>query len=191
MIVGIKEEGNVVLAFSAFDGFCPVNINDMANGENVGLWKIKTNPHTIMGFAFPTAESDAFRYEEEMFQGEINYDKLADEILPAMEKFAAGKEYIGNDKGRFEEFLIAQKGRIFKITSEHIIMEIDSSVASAGLGEDFAKGVLYATEGEPTFDRIRKTFEFAAHERQCDPYPISVMDTRTGKLRVFAKEDNK
>ena len=190
MIVGIKEEGNVVLAFSSFDGFSRVNVGDMTNGENVGLWKIKTNPHTVMGCVFPTAESDAYRYEEEMFQGKIDYDKLAEEILPAMEQFAEEKEYIGNDNGKFEQFLIAQRDRLFRIESEHIIMEIDSSVVLAELGEDFAKGVLYATQGEPTLDRIRKIFEFAAYERQCDPYPISVMDTRTGKLHTLTREDN-
>lgn len=190
MIIGIKEEGNVVLAVSSFDGFSPVNIDDMSNAENVGLWRVKKNPHTIMGCVFPTAESDAFRYEEDIFQGEMNYDKLTDDVIPAMEKFAEDKEYIGDEKGRFEEFLIAQNGRLFKITSEHIIMEVDSSVVISGSCEDFAKSILYRTKEEPTIDRIRKAFEFASRERQCDCYPISIMDTATGKIQMLTRENN-
>lgn len=190
MIIGIKEEGNVTLAFSSFDGFSPVNIADMANSENVGIWKVKGNANTIMGCVFPSTESDAFRYEEKMFHGEINYDKLADEIIPAMEKFAEGKEYIGNDKGRFKNFLIAQKGRLFQITSEHIITEIDSSVVLSAYAGDFAKSILYATKGEATIDRIRKAFEFSSYERQCDCYPISIIDTKTGKIKTLTKKRN-
>lgn len=190
MIVGIKEEGNVILAYSSFDGFSPVNVADLANPENVGLWKIKGNPHTVMGCVFPSAESDAFRYAEGMFKGEINYDSLADEIIPAMEKFAKNKDYIGDDKGRYDEFLIAQKGRLFQITTEHIITEIDSFVASSMSGrcEDFAQSILHATQGEPTTDRIKKVFEFAACGRQCDPYPILIMNTQKGKIFTLTKE---
>lgn len=190
MIIGIKEKDRVVLAYSSFDGFSPVNVADLANAENLGLWKIKGNPHTVMGCVFPSAESDAFRYEEGMFKGEINYDKLADEIIPAMEDFAKDKEYIGDDKGRYDEFLIAQKGRLFQITAEHIITEIDSTVATSTSGrcEDIAQSILYATQGEPTIDRIKKAFGFAACEVQYNPYPISVIDTQTGKVLTLTKE---
>lgn len=187
MIIGIKEEGNVILAYSSFDGFSYVNIEDMSNEENIGIWRVKKNPHTIMGCVFPSAESDAYRYEEDIFRGDINYDKLADDIIPAMEAFAEDKEYIGDDKDRYEEFLIAQKGRLFKITAEHIIMEVDSSVVLSGSGEDFAKSILYKTAGEPALDRIRKAFEFASHQRQCECYPISIMDTQTGKTQTLVR----
>lgn len=190
MIIAIKEEDKVVLAYSSFDGLFPVTCNDMANCENVGLWKVKGNPHTVMGCVFPSAESDAFRYEEKIFKGEINYDNLTDEIVPSMEEFAKDKEYIGDDKGRYEEFLIVQKGRLFHISSEHVITEIDSSVVISLVGGELAMGVLYATEGEQTLDRIRKIFEFTAHEKQYECYPISVMDTRTGKLRILNKARN-
>lgn len=184
MIVGIKEEGKVVLAYSSFDGISPVNVGDLSNAENLGIWKIKNNPHTVMGCVFPTAESDAFRYEEDMFKGEINFNKLMDEIIPAMEKFATDKEYIGDDKGRYEDFLIAQKDRLFHITSEHVVTDIDSAVALSNSArcEDIANSVLHATQGEPEIDRIRKVFEFTACEAQYCPYPISVIDTQTGKI---------
>ena len=190
MIVGLKEEGKVVLAYSSFDGFSPVNASDLTNTENVGLWKIKGNPHTIMGCVFPSAESDAFRYEEGIFKGEINYDSLADKIIPAMEDFAEGKEYIGNDKDRYEEFLIAQKGRLFQISTEHIVTEIDSAFAMSMSErcEEFAQSILHATQGEPMIDRIKKVFEFAACGRQYDPYPILIIDTQKGKVLTITKE---
>lgn len=191
MIIGIKEKDNVILAFSAFDGFMPVSVKDSVNSENVGLWKVKNNPHTIMGCAFSTPESDAFRYEENMFQGEMDYDKLSEEIVPAMEEFAKDKEYIGNENNRFDELLIAQKGRLFEITYEHLVVEINSFVVVASSSfDDFTKGILHATDGEPALDRIVKTFEFVSRERQRDCYPISVMDTATGKLKVLERAKN-
>ena len=190
MIIGIKEKGKVVLAVSTFDGFSPVHIGDMVLPENAGLWKVKGSQNTIMGCVFPTAESDAYRYEEALFQGEITGERLIDEIVPAMEEFARDKEYIGNDKGRFEEFLIAQRDKLFRITAEHIVVEIDGFAAISGMSEDIAKGVLYATEGEDGTARIRKVFEFAARERQCDPYPIAVMDTAAAELIILTKEQN-
>lgn len=192
MIIGIKEEGKVTLAFSSFDGFSPVGItSDMTNRENVGIWKIKGNPRTIMGCVFPSTESDAFRYEEEMFQGEINYDKLTDEIVPAMEGFAKDKEYIGNENGEFKNFLIAQDGKLFRISSEHVVTEIDSTVALSGYGADFAKCILRETQGESAIDRIKKAFEFSAYERQCDCYPISIIDTQTCRVRTLTKYGSK
>ena len=188
MIVGIKEEGNVVLAYSSFEWRKDVTGEDTVSVENAGVWKIKSNPHTIMGGVAATAESDAFRYEEGIFSGEIDCGRLETEIIPAMEKFAEGKDYIGDENGRYDRFLIAQNGRLFDITSEHVVSEVDSFIVSGGHGEDFIKSVLYATQGEPTIDRIRKAFEFAAWEKQSNCYPIAVMDTKTGKLRILTRE---
>ena len=187
MIVGIKEEGNVVLAFSTFDGFIPVSISDMEGRENAGIWKIKGTARTLMGCVVPTAESDAYRYEEKTFKGPLDSDSLIRKILPAMEQLTSNKGYIGDENGRFDEFLIAQKDRLFHITGEHIVLEVDSAIAIAAYGEDFAKGALFATEGMPTTKRIQEVFEFAARERQCDPYPIAVMDTAAGKLKFLKR----
>lgn len=187
MLIGIKEKDKVVLAFSSFDGYYPTTVDDMMRKDNVGIWKVGNNPHTIMGHGFISAESDAFRYEEHVFQGEINYDRLLHEIVPAMEEFVKEREYIGNeDKNRFDNFLIAQNGRFFNVTPEHIVFEIDTHIVIAdSMVEDEAKSVLSATEGEPALDRIRKAFEFAAGTRQYDCYPIAVMDTATRKIRII------
>ena len=190
MIIGIKEEDKVVLAYASFDAFYPVICDDMKNAENVGIWKVKGNRHTVMGCMTPSAESDALRYEEKLLKGEITYGRLSDDVLPAIEEFVKDKEYIGDDKDRYEEFLIAQKGSLFHITSEHVIVEIDSFIALSCVGEDLAMGVLYATEGQPTEDRLRKAFEFVARERQCECYPVSIIDTATGKLRTLGKPRN-
>ena len=187
MIIAIKEKDKVVLAYSPFDYTTPVTSDDMALEENLGIWKVRGNPHTVMGNRGAFAETDAFKYEEKLFRGEINYDSLTDGIIPAMEKFSEGKDYIGDEKGRYEEFFIAQKDKLFKITSEHLVMEIDSYAVSGGGAEDLAKGALHATEGQPVIDRIRKVFEFIARERQSVCYPISVIDTATCKIRKLKK----
>lgn len=187
MIIGIKEADKVVLAFSSFDWCISVSADDMADAENVGIWKVKGNPHTLMGCTFPTAESDAFRYEEEIFQGEINFDKLVEEIAPAMEEFAQDKEYIGDGNGRFAEFLIAQRGKLFEITSEHIVREINSFIVM-GRDEEYAKGCLLATEGLPALERIKAAFKFCAREKQDDCYPIAVMDTKTETMQLLTRE---
>lgn len=191
MLIGIKDEDKAILAFSTFDGYIPSTVGDMTNADNVGIWKIKNNPHTVMGGGFPTPESDAFRYEQDIFQGEIDYDSLTERIVPAMEGFAEGKEYIGNANGRYEEFLIAQNGRLFDISSEHIVSEIDSFAVIADYGnEEVARSVMSCTEGEPALDRIIKAFEFTACTMQCDCYPIAVMDTEKGKMRILTRERN-
>ena len=189
MIIGIKERDKVVLAFSTFDGYSPVNSSDMVNAQNAGVWKIKHNRNTIMGGAYPTAESDIFRYEDKTFRGRLDYSALADSIVPDMEELVKGLEYIGDEKGRYEEFLIAQNDRLFHITTEHIVVEIDSSVVIGGAGDDVVSGALYATEGEPAIDRIRKALELAARKRSAECYPVCVMDTATGKLQVLTREN--
>ena len=191
MLIGIKDKDKVILAFSTFDGYIPSTVDDFLNADNAGVWKIKSNPHTVMGCGFPTPESDAYRYEQDIFQGDIDYDSLTERIVPAMESFAEGKEYIGNANGRNEEFLIAQNGRLFDVSSEHIVAEIDSFAVIADYGnEEIAKGALSCTEGEPVLDRIIKVFEFSACTIQCDCYPIAVMETEKGKMRILTREHN-
>lgn len=188
MIIGIKEDGKVILAYMT-KGYKNVNSSDLVAPENVGLWKIEANPHTIMGCVRPTAESDAYRYEGEMFTGEIDYDSLIDRIVPAMEAFTADKEYIGTDDDRYEHFLIAKGDRLFHITNEHIVTEVDTFVVVGGYNEDLSKGVLFATKGEPAIDRIRKAAEFAAAAGDYEAYPICVMDTETCNLSKLTREN--
>lgn len=185
MIIGIKEKDKVVLAYSAFDVYASITVRDMVSEENVGLWNVKRNPHTIMGCACPSTESDAYRYENEMFHGIIDYNSLTRKIVPTMDEFAKNKEYIGDEKGRFEDLLIAQDNRLFCVTWEHLVLEKDSFAVVGGYGVDFAKSILYATDGESSIDRIKKAFEFTAQQRQSDCYPIAVMDTATKKLRII------
>lgn len=187
MIVAVKDRDRVLFAFSAFDTVYPVTVEDMANPENAGVWKVKGNPHTVMGCMFPSAETDAFKYADKLFWGDINYDTLTDFTVPAMERYAEGKDYIGDDKDRYEELLIAQDGKLFKITSERLVLEADSyDVISNGVDE-FVKSVMQATEGEPPMDRIRKAFEFSAAVRQSNCYPLLVMDTETRKIRTLKR----
>ena len=186
MIIGIKEEDKVLLAYSAFDMRIPTTVDDMTSSENTCVWKITRTPHTVMGCGICTAESDAFRYEERLFRGEISVERLLDDIIPAMENYAKDKEYIGDGKGRFEEFLIAQRGRLFRITDEHTVEEVDSYTVIGGSEEEHAKGALYATAELPALDRIRKVFEFISARIQATAYPISVIDTKTGKLQILA-----
>lgn len=183
MIIGIKDEGKVTLAYSLMDELTTLNTCDMLNEVNAGVWKVKRNPHTIMGCMFPSAESDAYRYENELFAGKIDFDTLCLDIVPAMEEFAKDKDYIGDEKDGFENLLIAQDDRLYRITSEHIVVEIDDYVVLSYSGEDMAKVVLHQTRGEPAIDRIKKTLEFIAAQRQCACYPIVVMDTASRKLR--------
>lgn len=191
MVIGIKEQDRVVLAFSSFDGSALVSIDDLSAAENVGLWKVKGNPHTVMACGVLSPESDAFRYEEDIFKGEINYKRLIEEIVPNMEKFAEDKDYIGDEKGWFDEFFIAQNDRLFKILGEHIVNEIDdAAVLGESRCEDISKGILHVTRGEPTLERIRKVFELTAGIFQYDCYPISVMDTLAGKIRVLTRNDD-
>lgn len=192
MLIGIKDKDKVILAFSTYDGYIPAAVDDLLNADNVGIWKIKKNPHTVMGCGFPTPEADAFRFEQDIFQGDIDYGSLTERIIPAMEDFAKGKEYIGNVNDRNEEFLIAQNERLFEISSEHIVCEIDSFAVIAEYGnEEVAKGVLSCTNGEHVLNRIIKAFEFAALTIQCDCYPISVIDTATGKIRIITRDRTK
>lgn len=191
MLIGIKDKDKVILAFSTFDGYIPATVDDMLSDDNAGIWKIKKNPHTVMGCGFPTPESDAYRYEQDIYKGDIDYDSLTERIIPAMESFAEGKEYIGNVNGRYEEFLIAQNGRLFEISSEHIVCEVDSFAVIAEYGnEEVARGVLSCTDGEPVLDRIKKAFEFTSRSIQCDCYPIAVMDTEKGKMGIVTREHN-
>ena len=186
MIIGIKDRDRVLLAYSAFDTYFEVPVEDMVLPDNTCVWKVGRNPHTVMGCGLYSAESDAFRYEEGIFKGRITCERLIDEIIPAMEKFADGKPHLsGND--RFEEFLIAQDDKLFHIEAEHIAFEEDSFCVIGGSTEGHVKGLLLATEGQPATERIRKAFEFAAKARQSFAYPISVIDTKTCKLKVLKK----
>ena len=187
MIIGIKEKGKVTLAYSLVDEFPTVNIGDMFNEANVGVWKVNRNPRTIMGCAYPSAETDFYRYADKLFAGKIDCDVLHREVLPAMEELTKGKNYIGDGKGHYDNLLIAQDDRLYRITHEHLVFEIDDYVVGGGYGDDVAKAVLHETRGEQALDRIRKAFEFVAIERQSDCYPIAVMDTATRKLRLLHK----
>ena len=187
MIIGIKEEGKVTLAYSLVDEMPIVNIGDMFNEANVGVWKVNRNPHTIMGCCYPSAEIDLYRYADKLFAGKLDCDVLRCDVLPTMEEFARGKDYIGDGKGHFDNLLIAQEDRLYRVTHEHIVFEIDDYAVIGGYGEESAKSVLHATRGKQTLDRIRAALEFVATERQSDCYPIAVMDTATRKLRLLHK----
>lgn len=182
MLIGVKDKRKVVLAYSACDIFNPVAPDDLRGPENIGLWRVIGNRHTVMGCGRPTAESDMIRYEPAVFRGELSYDRLLCDAVPAMEELAADKEYIGDDDGRYEEFLIAQNDRLFMITFEHLVREIDD-YAAISPDTELIKSVLHATEGEPALDRLRKAFDAVTREYRCKCYPITVIDTASRVLR--------
>ena len=187
MLIGIKEEGKVTLAYSLVDEIPTVTVCDMFNEENVGVWKVNRNPRTIMGCCYPSAETDLYRYADKLFSGKLDCDVLREDVLPAMEEFVKDLDYVGDDKGHFDNLLIAQDDRLYRVTHEHIVFEIDDYAVIGGYGEEAAKSVLHATRGEPSLDRIRKALEFVGIERQGECYPIAVMDTATRKLRLLHK----
>ena len=187
MIIGIKDGGNVWLAYTWSDGI-RTNVSGATNGENIGVWKVNGNPHTVMGCRIPSAETEAFRYEDALFQGRLDFDKLVEETVPRMEQFAEGRGYIGDSRGRFDELMIAQKDRLYVISSEHVVLDVDSFYA-IGCGDDQVKGVLLATEGEPALERIRKAFAFLGRLEMSVASPIFVMDTKSEKLQILTQQD--
>lgn len=190
MLIGFRERGKVVLACSLFDGIMPLTPSDRACVENAVVWPINGTPHTVMGYAYPSREADAIHYEQEMFSGEISYERLLEEVVPAMEKFMKEKEYrLDDDKG-YRNWVIAQGDKLFMVTWEHMIEEVDSFTAFSGRNARMAKSILRATVGMPVLDRIREVYEYVARSNQSDCYPIAVIDTESCKVRYLtAKSD--
>jgi len=100
--------------------------------------------------------------------------EFVEEVRRCFKEGGFNRNKEGRDIGG--DFLVAVRGRLFRVESDFQVGESNDNYIAAGSGESFAMGVLFAKENSKEAPRkqIKKALEAASHFNAavCSPYLI-------------------
>ena len=196
VVVAIKENGKVTIGA---DSQCTRGgtRRNLSNPNNYKVWKVLDAENCLFAQVGLVREANIIRVARDLvpemaqLKDRVDFSFVVKRLIPAM--FEELEEYRAIKKGdkppEFESaFLFAYKDRLFYISGNATVIEIDDYVA-IGSGECEAIGSLLSTEGEPCEDRIKKAIKASAASDIYVDYPIVITDTESCEFKVFYEKD--
>ena len=196
VVVAIKENGKVTIGA---DSQCTRGgtRRTLSNPNNYKIWKVLDAENCLFAHVGLVREANVIRVARDLvpemaqLKDGVDFSFVVKRLVPRMffelEEYNAIKK--GDNPPTFESsFLFAYKDRLFYISANATVIEIDDYVA-IGSGECEAIGSLLSTEGEPCEDRIKKAIKASAASDIYVDYPIITTDTEGCEFKVFYEKD--
>ena len=196
VVVAIKENGKVTIGA---DSQCTRGgtRRTLSNPNNYKVWKVLDAENCLFAQVGLVREANIIRVARDLvpemaqLKDKVDFSFVVKRLIPAM--FEELEEYRAIKKGdtppEFESsFLFAYKDKLFYISGNATVIEIDDYVA-IGSGECEAIGSLLSTEGEKCEDRIKKAIKASAASDIYVDYPIVITDTESCEFKVFYEKD--
>ena len=196
VVVAIKENGKVMIGA---DSQCTRGgtRRTLSNPNNYKVWRVLDAENCLLAHVGLVREANIIRVARELvpemaqIKNKIDFSFVVQHLVPRM--FAELEEYraIKKSDGPLEfdsSFLFAYKDKLFYISGNATVIEIDDYVAIVS-GECEAIGSLLSTEGEPSEERIKKAIKASAASDIYVDYPIVITDTEKTEFQVFYEKD--
>ena len=196
VVVAIKENGKVTIGA---DSQCTRGgtRRTLSNPNNYKVWKVLDAENCLIAHVGLVREANIIRVARDLvpemaqLKDKVDFSFVVKRLIPAM--FEELEEYRAIKKGdtppEFDSsFLFAYKDKLFYISGNATVIEIDDYVA-IGSGECEAIGSLLSTEGEKCEDRIKKAIKASAASDIYVDYPIVITDTEKTEFKVFYEKD--
>ena len=196
VVVAIKENGKVTIGA---DSQCTRGgtRRTLSNPNNYKVWKVLDAEHCLLAHVGVVRVANVMRVarnlvpEMAQIKDSVDFSFVVKSLVPGMieelEEYRAIKR--GDNPPDFDSsFLFAYKDRLFYISSNGTVIEIDDYVA-IGSGECEAIGSLLSTEGEKCEERIKKAIKASAASDIYVDYPIVIADTEKTEFKVFYEKD--
>ena len=196
VVVAIKENGKVTIGA---DSQCTRGgtRRTLSNPNNYKVWKVLDAENCLIAHVGLVREANIIRVARDLvpemaqLKDKVDFSFVVKRLIPAM--FEELEEYRAIKKGdtppEFDSsFLFAYKDKLFYISGNATVIEIDDYVA-IGSGECEAIGSLLSTEGEKCEERIKKAIKASAASDIYVDYPIVIADTEKTEFKVFYEKD--
>ena len=196
VVVAIKENGKVTIGA---DSQCTRGgtRRTLSNPNNYKVWKVLDAENCLFAQVGLVREANIIRVARDLvpemaqLKDKVDFSFVVKRLVPRM--FEELDEYRAIKKGdnppEFESsFLFAYKDKLFYISGNATVIEIDDYVA-IGSGECEAIGSLLSTEGEPCEERIKKAIKASAASDIYVDYPIVITDTDKTEFKVYYEKD--
>ena len=196
VVVAIKENGKVTIGA---DSQCTRGgtRRTLSNPNNYKVWKVLDAENCLFAQVGLVREANIIRVARDLvpemaqLKDRVDFSFVVKRLIPAM--FEELEEYRALKKGdtppEFDSsFLFAYKDKLFYISGNATVIEIDDYVA-IGSGECEAIGSLLSTEGEKCEERIKKAIKASAASDIYVDYPIVIADTEKTEFKVFYEKD--
>ena len=196
VVVAIKENGKVTIGA---DSQCTRGgtRRTLSNPNNYKVWKVLDAENCLIAHVGLVREANIIRVARDLvpemaqLKDKVDFSFVVKRLIPAM--FEELEEYRAIKKGdtppEFESsFLFAYKDKLFYISGNATVIEIDDYVA-IGSGECEAIGSRLSTEGEKCEDRIKKAIKASAASDIYVDYPIVIADSEKTEFKVFYEKD--
>lgn len=154
------------------------------NAENINVWKVKGNAHTIMAGGNKVRDNDLLRYVP-LFKGELTMEKIINDIIPKMVNIFELYGRMEKNQHFGNTYYIAQNDKAFQINPDRSVTYIDRSAATHY--DDLIHASTLLTSHKDTIKIIREAYEKSMVYYGNLHLPIAYMNTKTQKL-MYIKE---
>ena len=198
LVVAIKE-GNKVYVGADSQVTRGGTRSTLKNPNNYKIWKVEGADNCLMAHVGCFRDANVIRLVDDFIDDydvyceRVNYRFMVKSVLPRIvyELRNAGFVKPDNPIEMLEStFLFIYKDKIFKISADCSVFEVDDYVA-IGSGCNEAIGSLLSTEGEATVDRIIKAIKAGAANDIYVDYPIIITDSESTAFTVINESDLK
>lgn len=195
LVVAIKDNGKVVIGANS-QSTRGSSRTSLSNQNNYKIWKVKGVKNCLMGHAGALRDACAIRVmtglidELTKMKDDVDYEYVVNEITPKIIEELKERLYVKVD-GYFDmlesRFILAYKDRLFLISNDGTVLEIDDYCV-IGSGESEAIGSLLSTGNEKDVsERIIKAIKASAtHDIYVD-YPIVLSNTETTEFKKITE----
>ena len=199
VVVAIKENGKVTIGA---DSQCTRGgtRRTLSNPNNYKVWRVLDSEHCLLAHVGLVREANVIRVarglvpELTAIKDGVDFAFVVKRLVPRMfdelEEYRVLKRSSESPDTFDSSFLFAYKDRLYYISSNGTVIEIDDYFA-IGSGECEAIGSLLSTEGEPCEERIKKAIKASAASDIYVDYPIVVTDTESCEFKVYYEKDLK
>ena len=196
VVVAIKENGKVTIGA---DSQCTRGgtRRTLSNPNNYKVWRVLDTENCLMAHVGLVREANIIRVarnivsELAQMKDEVDFAFVVKQLVPRLFEELEENRAIKQSDQKFDSaFIFAYKDRLFYISNNATVIEIDDYVA-IGSGECEAIGSLLSTEGEQCEERIKKAIKASAASDIYVDYPIVTVDTERCDFRVYYEQDIK
>lgn len=190
VVVGLKQNGKVYIGADSQITMGSTKFT-VTNPNNFKVWEVDGVPNCLMAYAGRTSFAQFLRVfppeisRTVIYEDTLDWSYVVKNILPHIYTVLQETERIKKEETILEiELLFAYKDRLFYISGDGGVFEIDDFIA-IGSGSNEAYGSLSTTIGKPAEKRIISAMESAFSVNNYVDYPIVITDTEKLKFKII------
>lgn len=183
MFVAIRDKNNSYIGVSASDTLQNIGQRDLALEDNVPVWKIagRKGWYMVCNKTLPT--TDAVRYAKNLLDKQITGETLVRYTVTKIKECLEKRELV-KERNWYTCAAIVRKDKIYSIDSSLLVHE-EKGFCVRGEEETVVRGSLEFNRGLPARQSIREAFQTVTLARNKQYFPVTVIDTATGKREIW------